>query len=166
VQYGAVHYNPMTAIPAWIKVGEGPGTNLDSNAGLKPYYDLKANANSTSSNQASNDGTNQNIHAPAWILEIERGVSTIKTSSTGNSYQIGGGTDGQLYLPEKMDSSKMRALSKAEAYFSRPSSLFPRVGDSSAKNEWGSLYSPYWQAHLLPNSIAEQGGSILATAIF
>jgi hypothetical protein len=62
-----------------------------------------------------------------------------------------------------MNSGKMRAISKAEAYFSRPKSLFPRDDD---KTEWGSLYSPYWQAHLLPNSLPEQVGSILATALF
>ncbi len=168
VHYGAAHFNPMTAIPAWIKVGEGPGTNLDSRAGIRDYMDLKKNASDTTSNQAladaSNANNNQNIRAPAWVLEIERETSTLKTSNTGGSYHIGGGTDGQLDLPAEMNGGKMRALSKAEAYFSRPKSLFPREGDT--KTEWGSLYSPYWQARLLPNSIPEQVGSILATALF
>jgi hypothetical protein len=52
----------------------------------------------------------------------------------------------------------MRALSKAEAYFSRPTDLFPR-GDG--KTEYGSLYSPYWQARLLPSSLLEQTASLL-----
>jgi hypothetical protein len=52
----------------------------------------------------------------------------------------------------------MRALSKAEAYFSRPSDIFG-LGDS--KTEYGSLYSPYWQARLLPNDLIEQAASLL-----
>lgn len=168
VHYGAAHFNPMTAIPAWIKVGEGPGTNLDSQAGLRKYMDLKKNATGTTSNQASATGAessnNQNIRAPAWVLEIERNSDSLKTSTTGNTYQIGGGTDGQLSLKAEMNGGKMRALSKAEAYFSRPKSLFPREGDT--KTEWGSLYSPYWQARLLPNSIPEQAASILGTELF
>ncbi|HSI43651.1 MAG TPA: pilus assembly protein TadG-related protein [Methylotenera sp.] len=167
VQYGAAHYNPMTAIPAWIKVGEGPGTNLDSRAGLRDYMDLSKNASNNVSKQA-NTGTNtatnnQNLRAPAWVLEIERSTSSLKTSNTGGTYQIGGGTDGKLSLPAKMNGGKMRALSKAEAYFSRPKALFPRY---DSKTEWASLYSPYWQARLLPNSLTEQTASILATALF
>src|SRR5690606_24338027 len=126
------------------------------------------NATGTTSNQASATGpqssNNQNIRAPAWVVEIERGTGSLKTSTTGNTYQIGGGTDGQLSLTAEMNGGKMRALSKAEAYFSRPKSLFPREGDS--KTEWGSLYSPYWQARLLPNSVPEQAASILGTALF
>jgi len=57
----------------------------------------------------------------------------------------------------------MRALAKAEAYFSRPAGLFPR-GDG--KQEYGSLYSPYWQARLVPNTAFEQIGSILAQNVF
>lgn len=166
VPYGAAHFNPMTAIPAWIQVAEGPGTNLDSNAGLRSYLELKENADGSNSKQALKDSkaanNNQNIRAPAWVLEIERSNGTITTSTT-NGYTIGGGTDGQLNLTNKMDGGKLRALSKAEAYFSRPKSLFARA---DGKTEWGSLYSPYWQARLLPNSLAEQAGSILATALF
>jgi hypothetical protein len=167
VHYGAAHFNPMTAIPAWIQVGEGPGQNLDTNAGLRGYLDLAGNADGTTSKQALADSNaannNQNVRAPAWVLEIEREASTLKTSTTGGTLTIGGGTDGQLHLAQKMDDSKMRAISKAEAYFSRPKTLFPRYDD---KTEWASLYSPYWQARLLPNSLPEQAGSILATALF
>lgn len=159
VSYGAAHFNPMTAIPAWIKVAEGPGTNLDTSAGLRPYLDLKDNADGKTSNQATTGtGTNhRNNRAPAWLIEIERPASGLLTSSTG-AYQIGGGTDGQLNLSSKMKNGNIRALSKAEAYFSRPSELFAR---SDGKTEWGSLYSPYWQARLQPNGLVEQGLSIL-----
>jgi Flp pilus assembly protein TadG len=162
VQSGAAHFNPMTAIPAWIQVAEGPGSNLDSSAGLRPYYDLDGNASGNTSKQAKagHNGENQNTSAWPWILEIERDADTLKTSTTGGTLQIGGSTDGKLYLTQKMKYGKMRALSKSEAYFSRPKTLFPRDDN---KTEWGSLYSPYWQARLLPNTPFEQAGSILTT---
>lgn len=164
VHYGAAHFNPMTAIPAWIQVAEGTDGNLDSRAGLRSYLDVAKNASGTTSNQANKNASNnnQNDHAPAWVLEIEREADTLKTSSSGG-LTIGGSTDGQLMLTQRMRDDKMRALSKAEAYFSRPKSLFPR-GDG--KTEWGSLYSPYWQARLLPNNLLEQAGSILVTQLF
>ena len=52
----------------------------------------------------------------------------------------------------------MRALSKAEVYFSRPSKLWKRA---DGKAELGSLYSPYWQARLAPNGFLEQYASLV-----
>jgi hypothetical protein len=53
-------------------------------------------------------------------------------------------------------------MAKAQAYFNRPTDLFAR-GDG--KTEYGSLYSPYWQAHLLPNSLLEQAASMLGANV-
>jgi len=159
--FGGVHVNPMTAIPAWIKVAEGPGTNLDSRAGIRDYYDLAANIKSNASQQAdASNKKNLNDVAPSWVVEVERPNSSLITSSTGD-YTIGGGTDGKLNLPMGNPSNNLRALAKSQAYFSRPKTLFPREGDT--KTEWGSLYSPYWQARLVPNNILEQGLSIIGT---
>jgi len=161
VQFGAVHYNPMTAIPAWIKVAEGPGANLDSRAGIRDYYDIADNIKNNASQQANaTNNTNLNDVAPSWVVEVERPNNSLITSSTGD-YSIGGGTDGKLNLPMSNPSNNLRALSKAQAYFSRPKSLFPR---DDGKSEWGSLYSPYWQARLVPNNLLEQGLSILGTS--
>lgn len=162
VPYGLAHFNPMTAIPAWIKVAEGPGTNLDASAGIRPYLDLKDNATNSDSNQATTAASNnfRNNRAPAWVIEIERPSTTLLTSTTGGTYMIGGGSDGQLDLSNKMNKGNLRALSKAEAYFSRPKALFART---DGRTEWGSLYSPYWQARLQPNSLGEQGASIAAS---
>ncbi|HSH98551.1 MAG: pilus assembly protein TadG-related protein [Methylophilaceae bacterium] len=172
--YGGVHVNPMTAIPAWIKVAEGPGANLDSRAGIRDYYDLAANIKSNASQQANaTNKTNLNDVAPSWVVEVERPNSSLITSSTGD-YTIGGGSDGKLNLPMGNPSNNLRALSKAQAYFSRPSSQFVRAQGSpewgifkrdDGKTEWGSLYSPYWQARLVPNSIFEQGLSIIGTGL-
>ena len=169
VHYGAAHINPMTAIPAWIGVAEGAGTSLDTRAGIRNYLDVAKNVTSngsgSTSNAASTAATNNNKNdvAPAWVIEVERPANTLLTSYSGG-YTIGGGTDGQLSLPASTEDDRMRAMSRAEAYFSRPKTLFPREGDD--KTEWGSLYSPYWQARLQPNTLLEQAGSILNSEIF
>ena len=164
VEYGAAHFNPMTFMAAWMVTGKGPGANMDTSAGIKPYYDLKKNATGSTSNSAQANSAaannNQNIVAPAWVLEIERPANTFKTSST---YSIGGGTDGKLSLQEKMNGDRMRAIAKGESYFARPKALFPRA---DGKTEWGSLYSPYWQPRLVANSLVEQMGSIIGSNIF
>jgi hypothetical protein len=164
VHYGGAHtLNPMTIIPAWIQTAMGPGTNLRQGVGINNYRDVQGNASGTTSNAANaSTGDNKNDVAPAWVLEIERLQGTLITSNTG-PYSIGGGTDGQLSLPPAFAGNKLRALARAEAYFSRPKGLFPR---DDGKTEWGSLYSPYWQARLQPNGLLEQVGSILGTALF
>jgi len=161
VEYGGAYFNPMTAITYWIKASEGQGSanNLDSRAGLRDYYDLKDNATGATSNQAADSGTNnhQNLTAPPVFVEVERGSSTIGTSSAP-VFRIGGGAGGDLDLPDRTEGNKLRAMSKGECYFSRPKDLF---GRSDNKTEYGSLYSPYWQAHLIANSLLEQAASVV-----
>jgi hypothetical protein len=165
VEYGGAYFNPMTAITYWIKAGAGQGSsnNLDSRAGLRDYYDVKDNATGATSNQATTaTGTNhQNQKAPPVFVEIERGSSTVATSSAP-VFRIGGGAGGDLDLPDRTEGNKLRAMSKGECYFSRPKDLF---GRSDNKTEYGSLYSPYWQAHLIPNSLIEQAASVVGAAV-
>jgi hypothetical protein len=111
--------------------------------------------------QASTDpASDQNLAAPELLIEVEKPMGNI-TTSTSNGLKIGGDDSGKLWLADKVpsDDNVIKALSKAQAYFSRPKNLFPRP--TAAETEYGSLYSPYWQARLLPNSILEQGASIL-----
>ncbi len=165
VQYGAAHYNPLTAASAWIQTGTGPGKNLDSSsrAGIQPYREVKGNVGTAASKQATLAASNHNRNdvAPPWIIELERGNSDLTTSTTGG-YRIGGTADGQLALPMATVGNQIRAMARAEAYFSRPSdvALFKR---SDNKTEWGSTYSPYWQARLQASGLLEQGLSILGT---
>jgi hypothetical protein len=166
VEYGGAYFNPMTAITYWIKASEGQQSknNLHTGAGLRQYYDLKDNATGATSNQATTAaGANnhQNLTAPAIFVEVERPSNTIATSSSP-SFQIGGGAGGQLDLPDRTEGGRLRAMSKAQAYFSRPKDLFGR-GDN--KTEYGSLYSPYWQTHLVPNSLVEQAASFLSASV-
>jgi hypothetical protein len=156
--YGEAYRNPYTATTYFIQARKGPGANMDTRAGLRSYLDIKDNANGRTSNQANNGAEVRNYHndrAPAFFVELERDSNSVATSSS-STFQIGGSA-GALRLEDAAAGGKLRAMAKAQAYFSR--SIFTR-GDR--KTEYGSLYSPYWQAHLLPNSILEQGGAVLA----
>lgn len=134
--YGGVYGNVNTQGAAGIQRGKGPGATLDSRGGLRTYFDVKK--------------TDQdNLIAPALILEIEKADSAIPTSN-----KISGG---RFALDNGASSGYMRSLTKAEIYFSRPKKLWAR-GDS--KTELGSLYSPYWQARLAPNNFLEQYASM------
>ena len=151
--YGSAFVNPLTMVPAWINVGAGTGATLDSNAGLKKYWDV------TNRDQAS-ASANQNTSGPELLIEIEKPMSKIAISSSP-SMNIGGGDTGQLWLADGTQDNKIKALSKAQSYFARPKKLFAR---DDGKTEYGSLYSPYWQARLMHNNLLEQGASILTQA--
>jgi hypothetical protein len=148
--YGAAYVNPFTAIPAAIQLGEGPGKGLDTNAGLKKYMDVTDRKNGST-----------DFEAPGLVIEVKKDSSKIPTS---NQAPLNVGTGGgDLYLPDKTEQNQLRALSKAEAYFSRPKDLWSR---SDGKTEYGSLYNPYWQVHLRPNSVIEQAASILGEKLW
>ena len=136
--YGGVYDNVNTAGAAAIQEGEGAGTTLDSGAGLRKYFDVK---------KVGED--DDDLEAPALILEIEKPDSSIPSSNAVSG--------GQFSLTNGTQSGYMRCLTKAEAYFSRPTKLWAR-GDG--KTELGSLYSPYWQARLMPNDFLEQYASL------
>jgi Flp pilus assembly protein TadG len=135
--YGGAYRGWLTAVPAALQQSEGAGSTLTGltlggKGGLRTYQDVK-------------DNKSENLSAPPLILEIEMAGTDIKTSNsmTGGRFAMAPGTR----------SNAMRAMSKAEAYFSRPTKLWARA---DSKTELGSLYNPYWQAHLLPNTFAER----------
>jgi hypothetical protein len=130
--YGGAYNNVNTAGAAAIQRGKGAGATMSTKSGLRTYFDVK---------KIDKDA----LIGPPLIVEIEKGAGNIPTSNS-----ISGG---QFTLTNGTQSGYMRALSKAEVYFSRPKKLWAR-GDG--KTELGSLYSPYWQARLAPNGFAEQ----------
>lgn len=176
---------PSFGLAARQQQGRGAGSTLGqlptgTRGGLRKYRDVKDVTQATTDPDSSIN--HQNIASPPIIVEIEKPSNLIATSASG-SLRIGraGSTDatsycgltsshrlgpqvtsvtgtGNLDVGDGTASNCMRALSKAEAYFSRPADIFGR-GDG--KTEYGSLYSPYWQARLLPNSLLEQGASML-----
>ncbi|HWT71544.1 MAG TPA: hypothetical protein VN361_05100, partial [Oxalicibacterium sp.] len=128
--------NVNTVGAAGIQRGQGAGSTMDKRAGLRKYFDLK-----------KTDGDNS--VAPSLILEIEKADSSIPSSNavSGGRFSLDNGTQ----------SGYMRSLTKAQIYFSRPSKLWAR---EDGKTELGSLYSPYWQARLVPNNFLEQYASM------
>lgn len=174
---------PSFGLAARMQQGKGAGSTLGqlptgTRGGLRKYRDVKDIAQAADPNP--DDHTNTS--SPPIIVEIEKPSNLIATSATGK-LRIGraGSADatsycgltspvrlgpavtsvaatGNLDVGDGTASNCMRALSKAEAYFSRPTDIFGR-GDG--KTEYGSLYSPYWQARLLPNDLLEQAASLL-----
>ena len=122
------------------------------------------------------DTANQNWTSPPLLIEVERSTRTIWTSDqslkasaysetkgctreasvTGKPVEAVFG-EGNFRLGDGSSSNCMRAMAKAEAYFSRPADLFAREDN---KTEYGSLYSPYWQARLVKTTPTDQALSM------
>ena len=119
---------------------------------------------------------NQNWTSPPLLIEVERSTRTIWTSDQSlkaSAYSTTKGCtreasvpgkrveavfgEGNFQLGDGASSNCMRAMAKAEAYFSRPSDLFARADN---KTEYGSLYSPYWQARLVKTTPTDQALSM------
>jgi hypothetical protein len=165
------------------KASAGPNSgDLSKKTALRAYRDVTDIAQATPS-------AHQNWSSPPLIVEIEKPTKSISTSSSVTANSVGGGRlgigrapgasdpagcglgnvarnapqitaafgSGNLDIGDGTAANCMRALAKSEAYFSRPAKLYPRE-DGLA--EYGSLYSPYWQARLLPNNSAEQTASL------
>ncbi len=177
---------PSFGLAARMQQGKGAGATMGqlptgTRGGLRRYRDVK----DIGTIDSPNAGDNTNTSSPPIIIEIEKPSNLIATSATGK-LRIGraGSTDASSYCGNIVSPSTprlgpavtsvtakgnldvgdgtaancMRALSKAEAYFSRPSDIY---GRADGKTEYGSLYSPYWQARLLPNDLVEQAASLL-----
>lgn len=154
--YGGVYKNVNTAPSALIRRAKGAGQTMDEAAGLRPYFDVKKVGEK-----------DFNLTGPSLILEIQKADNSIPTSNailvqetkeTENKIPTSEDKSGSRFsLNNGTRSGFMRSLTKAEVYFSRPRQLWAR---SDSKTEYGSLYSPYWQARLAPNKFAEQWASL------
>jgi hypothetical protein len=139
--YGGTASSWTTAISAAMRQNKGAGKSLDmisSLGGLTGYMDVK--------NVAV-----PNLVGPYLVVEIEKPIGNMPRSP-GN---------GRFALESGAPQDKMRALSKAEVYFARPTSdtvltNFKRVGASPNQVELGSLYNPYWQPRLAANNFLEK----------
>ncbi|MDF3035897.1 MAG: hypothetical protein K0S28_1171 [Paucimonas sp.] len=134
--YGGVYDNVNTAGAAAIQRGKGAGSTMNTKSGLRTYFDIK---------KVDKDA----LTGPALIVEVEKGDGSIPTSNAVSG--------GQFTLTNGTQSGYMRALSKANVYFARPSKLWKRADN---KTELGSLYSPYWQVRLAPSGFGEQFASM------
>ena len=146
--YGESLSSWTTKISAAMQQEKGAGTSLtfspNTFGGLTQYMDVK-------------DIAAENLTGPPLVIEIEKNVSDMpKNPGTGQFATENGAP------VRKLDSEgKMRSLSKAQVYFSRPTTdsgltWFKRTIGTAGQTELGSLYNPYWQARLMPNDFIEQ----------
>lgn len=148
---------------------EGKRDNVAPNkTALRAYRDVADIQQATATEHHSS-------RSPALLVEVEKPTKSIATS------RLGGATasdhcawrstarrnsalvktpfeQGSLRLQDGSAANCMRAMAKAEAYFSRPSDLFARADGAT---EYGSLYSPYWQARLVPVNTINQTASLV-----
>lgn len=115
------------------------------------------------------DTAHQNWSSPPILVEVERASGSVRTTQAGGPSGCGGrhvkGStvsavfgQGNFRLGNGTSANCMRAMAKAQAYFSRPTDLWPRADN---KTEYGSLYSPYWQARLVKATAADQTLSLI-----
>lgn len=122
-------------------------------SGIPALYDIK-------------NKTDKDPRVPFLFYVTKAEASTPTTKTLGVAKDLPG-VLGSPNVDEKQVKNRVSALSKAEAYFIRPQR---GVGDwtadawagggtllrSDSAKEYGSLYSPFWQARLAPTSEAEK----------
>lgn len=153
--YGGALINPTVSLPALYRWGiEGPGSSIDPKGGLTDYRDI-ANF-STPKNQTSA----LNGDAFPITVEVARPIGSMRLSSAllPNSVDI--------RMDDAAKGNTMQTVASASAYFFRPqnddSNMFTMNGWKRAdgKTEMASLFSPYWQAHLVDTPAADVQASI------
>lgn len=151
--YGFALYNPVTAIPGWIKYASGPGPTLDAAGGIQDHYrDMAAPLTSKIANQTPE----LNGGDVPLTFEVEHKAADVRTSDKF----LGGATT--IKLDNKLKGNTMRALSSAHAYFYRAredTSAFTKAGWKRDDNmtEIANLFNPYWQARLVePDLLTEK----------
>ncbi|HTH95269.1 MAG TPA: pilus assembly protein TadG-related protein [Rhodocyclaceae bacterium] len=146
--YGSALSSWLTAIPAGDRQSAGAGNTLDaipSLGGLRGYRDVS-------------DVSGDNLTAPALVIEVQKPVNTMAKPPGVGRLALQNGAPTESSVLSTGTTQYVRALSKSQVYFSRPNgdaalSWFDR---DDKKTELGSLYNPYWQAQLMPNSFFEQ----------
>jgi len=147
---------------------EGKRENVAPNkTALRAYRDVADIEQATATEHHSS-------RSPALLVEVEKPTKSIATSRLGGATASGHCAwrstarrnsalvktpfeQGSLHLQDGSAANCMRAMAKAEAYFSRPTDLFARADGAT---EYGSLYSPYWQARLVPVNTVNQMASL------
>jgi competence protein ComGC len=155
---------PQTNVNVSTGNASGHPIHISASEIFRTYRDVKDIEQGT-------DSAHQNWTSPPILVEVERPTGTIRTTQAGgyggcafgNRYIKGSEVSavfaqGNLSLGDGSSANCMRALAKSEAYFSRPTDLWPR---SDQKTEYGSLYSPYWQARLIKTTLVDQTLSLI-----
>jgi hypothetical protein len=112
-------------------------------AGLPAYRDVRV----------SRGATDPQLR---FELELRQPAGTVETSDVvmGGPATVVPGEEPKRVAPT-YHSGAVHALAAAQVYFRRP------VGRADRRQEWASLFNPYWQARLAPVTRAQR---LLATA--
>ena len=147
---------------AGLYLGGSPGTNplASSNAssaewndytGLPSFYDLSTNMLSDPDPRLK------------FAVIVVRNSADAKTSGAASPI---GASEHLNNFSNSFAQSKMSAMATAEAYFERPYTdptdptkgafnQYAEKNNNPNKRELGSLFNPYWQARLVPNSATD-----------
>lgn len=136
--------------------GGSPGTNPSATSlaesvkqklsgyysGVQDYFDLR--------DISSVDSRDPKLHLALLLHQPAGGART--------AGEIGA-SGGRMNLTENYANGGLAALSSADVFFKRPDwdASFRR---KDGRTEYGSLFNPYWQTHLVPPSAAERAGSL------
>jgi hypothetical protein len=115
------------------------GNNLAGSNGLRPFYDLR---------QRGVVGDDR-LSIQVLLLKRANNVRTYNRMLTENGAQA----QPRFNVEERggMAGNTMATLAKAGVYFSRE-----HARRRDGQREYGNLYNPYWQVHLLPTTNGER----------
>lgn len=134
----------------------GSGSRATTNSGIQwrytgvpSFYDLSDQA--LAYRPENHDAAKRDNPRLQFAIRVTRDKGQQKTSAGQSEIKPSGRLN--LYAGNQAD-NKMAAVSTSEVFFERPT---PRA---DGRRELASLFNPYWQVHLVPNS-----GAVTAAAL-
>lgn len=102
-----------------------------------------------------------------FVVAAKRDKAATLTTSTMGIGKVASGVAGSANMDDQALGAQMSAIGKARVSFQRPQS---GIGDKTASSlfrhdgakEYGSLYSPFWQARLVDVTVGERTAYMLA----
>ncbi len=127
----------------------GGDANRFAAGGITSYWDF--NRKSTAFQKANGDPSDI---MPFYVTVVEHDRQAVRDSVTAlRISQASGRVEMNSVLPQTAHGGQVRAIAKAQAYFRRPSSLWPRPDGNF---ERGNLFSPFWEARLVDLTPADR----------
>ena len=106
-----------------------------------------------------------------FVVAVKRAqAATMTTSNMGMGLAMANNPTGSSEMPERLEQNQLSALAKARVSFQRPQRLAADRTASTLRRvdsakEYGSLFSPYWEARLVDFSIVEKAALVTAMGI-
>ncbi len=143
--YGRRWGNGTWELPMTTNVGAAQygSNNLTNTRGLRPFYDLKQRG----------FVRDDDLSIQVLLLKRSDKLKTWNRSLAAANQQVQPSFD----VEEKggMAGNTMATLGKAGVYFSRAP-----WARADGMREYGNMYNPYWQVHLLPSTNAERTAAL------